>query len=211
MHYKLKLTFTSPLLGSSPSSPTVYTDYIAAKAEGAMNGDAAEEVNTLRKRTAREEEDETVKRTVFHRDELGRPCIYNYVLKGFFKAACSASKNRDDIKPVSGSLRNHKTHINNLVVVKPRLLTIRLVKPTAVLERPLRAETAQGPRVALAASEVVEAGASIECQVIILSDKMISEEMLREWLSFGEFQGLGQWRSGDWGQFTYELTPIVGV
>lgn len=206
MKYKLKITFVSPLLGSSPESPTVYSDYIAAKADG-LNGDAAEEVGTLRVRRQRDD-DESQKRTVFHRDERGRPCLYNYVLKGFFKAACSASKNRDDIKPVSSVLRNHKTHINNLVVVQPRLLPIRLSKPTALLERPLRAETAQGPRVALAASEMVEAGASIECEVIVLSDKMISEEMLREWLSFGEYQGLGQWRSGDWGQFTYELERV---
>ena len=72
------------------------------------------------------------------------------------------------------------------------------------LERPLRAETAQGPRVALARSEMLPSGTKISCGITVLGE-VISEKALREILDYGYWQGLGQWRNGGWGRFRYVL------
>jgi hypothetical protein len=31
------------------------------------------------------------------------------------------------------------------------------------------------------------------------------EDTVMEWLDFGELNGLGQWRNGSYGRFTYEI------
>ena len=70
-------------------------------------------------------------------------------------------------------------------------------------QRPLRASTAQGERIALANSETIPAGSSIEFKVICLSDSY--KKAVIEWLDYGSFKGLGQWRNSGKGRFTYEI------
>lgn len=74
-------------------------------------------------------------------------------------------------------------------------------------QRPLRAQTMQGERVAIADSEEIEAGAYIEFDVITLTNdkKPLGNQIVEEWLQFGEFNGLGQWRNSGHGAFTYEV------
>ena len=71
-----------------------------------------------------------------------------------------------------------------------------------VFERPLRAQTAQGERVALSASESIPAGAQIEFTIGLLDAKL--EDVVREWLDYGELSGFGQWHSSGKGRFTWE-------
>ena len=81
-----------------------------------------------------------------------------------------------------------------------------------ILERPLRAQTAQGERIALARSETIPAGSTMEFEIMVLGQimqgrtKVDFDELLTEWLNFGAWVGLGQWRgSGGYGQFEYEM------
>jgi hypothetical protein len=66
--------------------------------------------------------------------------------------------------------------------------------------------TAQGPRVTLVRSDVVEAGATLQFELHVLPLKDFSEDTIRELFSYGEYQGLGQFRNGSFGRFTAEIT-----
>ena len=74
--------------------------------------------------------------------------------------------------------------------------------PVGLCQRPLRAQTAQGERVALSISECIKAGAVIEFTVKCLSDE--HEAAVREWLDYGELRGIGQWRNSGKGRFIWE-------
>jgi hypothetical protein len=143
-------------------------------------------------------------KTGFQRDGT-TPVIYDYVLKGFMKEACSALRRMDGT--VSKSLTAHKTKIDTLVMVEPRRIPLRLRKPTTDLERPLRADTPQGPRVTLVSSTAASEGTLMEFSIKVLGG-VISEAMLREWFEYGQFSGLGQWRSGGYGRFIAEITAV---
>ena len=69
-------------------------------------------------------------------------------------------------------------------------------------QRPLRAQTAQGERVALAMSEEVPAGATMDITIKVLDKALLPA--IREWLDYGELRGLGQWRNSGKGRFTWE-------
>jgi hypothetical protein len=64
--------------------------------------------------------------------------------------------------------------------------------------------TAQGPRVALTRSDVIAAGSQISFNIRIIEGP-ISRPLLCDLLDYGAFQGLGQWRNGGYGSFTYSI------
>jgi len=76
--------------------------------------------------------------------------------------------------------------------------------PDGVCERSLRVNTAQGPRVTVARSEVVNEKTSFEVEIDVYSGAPITEDMLTQILDFGGWTGLGQWRNAGKGQFTWE-------
>ena len=200
--YHIALTFIEPLLGTAPLDKEVYRTYIIEKTkrEGRelSEEEIAQELMTLNV------DDEMEKGTTgFHRLDDGAPILYDYVVKGFFKDACGMLARA----PESGSskVRAYKKIIDGLVFVAPRQIPIAMNGfEIGILERPLRAQTAQGERVALARSEMIPAGASIGVNVLILGQ--VKEELLREWLIYGALRGLGQWRNASYGRFVYELS-----
>lgn len=192
--YKVQLTFIEPLLGSTPDAKA-YTTYVAEKA--IENGKyVSDELQTLVEMPRG--------KTGFHRDG-STPVIYDYVIKGFCKEACSALRRMDGTE--SKRLTSHKTKIDQLIMVEPRRIPLSLRKPTTDLERPLRADTPQGPRVTLVSSTAAAEGTSMQFTVKILGG-VITEEQLREWFEYGQFSGLGQWRSGGYGRFVAEITAV---
>lgn len=190
--YTIKLTFTEPILGTITKDPEVYKNYIAGKA--ALEDEAiAEELETVGKIEERGW-------TGFHQLD-GKPVLYDYVIKGFFKDACGMLRRASDTK--SAKLKAYKRVIDGMVFVGPRRIAINVNGEMGVLERPLRAETAQGPRVTVTRSDTCPAGSTIEFDVTILGG--VPKSTLVEWLDYGKFRGLGQWRNGGYGSFTYEL------
>ena len=191
--YRVTVTFTEPLLGTAPLNRQLYTDYIA---DSAPSPEAVEEeVMTI---------DEAMEKgtTGFHRLD-GQPIIYDYVVKGFFKDAAGMLRR---VKGTNSSkVTAYKKIIDGLMFVKPRQIPLTVVGELSILERPLRAQTAQGERVALSRSEMVAAGSSMEFSVWILDG--ITEATLREWLDYGALRGFGQWRNGGYGSFTYTMEP----
>jgi len=198
---KIKLTLTEEMLGTKAANPDVFADFIASKCP---DGDKRKQ--ELDNAEHREESGSTV----FHR-EAERIGIYDYQVKGFFKDACGALRLAD--RKLSKSVTAYKSRIDGLVFVRPRFIPLQLpdgARP-GVCERPLRAETAQGPRVSVCRSETVPAGTRLEFEVELLAkkvgkgeDAVALEELVREWLNYGALRGLGQWRNSGKGRFQFE-------
>ena len=144
--YQITLTFTEPLLGTVPLNREVYADYIASRVN---NVEALDEVETI--------EEATEKGTTgFHRLD-GAPAIYDYAVKGLFKDATSMLRRVPGT--ASAKLTAYKKIIDGLVFVTPRLIPLTVAGELGILERPLRAQTAQGERVSLARSEMARLAA----------------------------------------------------
>ena len=203
---KVKLTFTEAILGTSPNDKDLYRNYIASKAPDA---------STVEDEVAAVGVDDVVERgiTVFPRTADGKPFIFDYQIKGFFKDACSmlARQAKKDPetgkkKPVneSSKLTAYKKVIDGMIFPQPRQIEIHLPEGRAVeiCQRPLRAQTPQGERVALAISEEIPAGAWCEFEVLLLDESHVPA--LMEWMDYGELRGLGQWRNSGKGRFTWE-------
>jgi hypothetical protein len=196
--YKITLVFTEPLLGTAPMDKEVYSTYIADnRPANGMGEFPSDEVATL---------NEEKGKTGFHRLEDGTPILYDYVLKGFFKDACGMLSRVDGSE--SKKLKAYKKIIDGLVFVYPRQIPIVLSGSISELQRPLRAQTAQGERVALACSEMVPAGSSISFELDVLEDKVLTPALLKEWFSYGGKRGLGQWRNGSYGRFDGTIESV---
>jgi hypothetical protein len=78
----------------------------------------------------------------------------------------------------------------------------------AYLQRSLRAETAKGPRVALAKSEQLPAGTKFRFVLLIDDKSPVTEDKLILLFDRGAMKGLGQWRNADYGKFMYKLRRI---
>ena len=192
----IKLTFTEPLLGTSPANEDIYRDFIGSKAPDAQS--VEDEVAALGAEVVAEKG-----MTVFPRMEDGRPFLYDYQIKGFFKDSCGG------LRKVKGSesskIKAYKKEIDKLIFPQPRQIPIDFDGEMQKCERPLRASTAQGERISLSCSEQIPAGATCQFDVVLLSDD--HEKLVREWLDYGCLSGIGQWRNSGMGRFSWEGIP----
>lgn len=103
----------------------------------------------------------------------------------------------------SSKLRAYKKEIDGLVFVKPRKVKLILPEGGQIgeLQRPLRASTPSGERIALAHSELVPEGTMQKFKVLLLKDEL--EAYIKEWLEYGELHGTGQWRNAGYGSFVH--------
>jgi len=189
--YQLTITFQEPILGSQPTVD-IAQEFLAKKA--GLEFLPEDEMSGLPEALERGT-------TVFHRDEKGNPVLFDYMLKGFLKASAQVHNGQ-----VDGGVKALKSKVNNQVFVTPRMLKLHMPEGEEISynSRPLRAETPQGPRVAIARSEQIPAGTALQCGITVLGN-VVTEKILRELLDYGYWQGLGQWRNGGWGRFTYKL------
>lgn len=189
--YKLKVTFLVGPLGTQPQKD-VATEYITSKAADPTTGELpADELETLPEALEKGT-------TAFHKLN-GQPIYYDYQVKGFLKDAGQVFNGLRNVK-------NLRSKLDHLVFVEPRQIALNMPDGAAITfcERPLRAQTAQGPRTSLARSEELPAGTWFECRLVVY-DGPISEPLLRDLLSYGARKGFGQWRNGGRGRFTFEM------
>ena len=193
----VKVEYTEELLGTASANPDIHSEFVASKAPDAPSME--EEVAALGAEAV-----EGKATTVFPRLEDGTPFTWDYQWKGFFKDSCGMLRRADGTK--SAKLRAFKKEIDGLVFVEPRKVPLVLPDGAAVGEcqRPLRASTAQGERVALAHSETVPAGTVQEFDVVLLKEDL--EPLVREWLEYGAYHGTGQWRNAGKGRFACEVS-----
>ena len=190
---KVKITFVEPILGSASANPDIHREFIASKApdaEGREEEVAALGVDAVEKKEM----------TVFPRTEDGRPCLWDYQIRGFFKHACSMLKNVKGTE--SSNIKAYKKYIDGLVFVNERKIPLMFEGEIGNCQRPLRGQTAQGERIALANSEMCPAGTTAEFTVKCLQDGLL--DAVREWMDYGSLNGLGQWHNSGMGRFTWE-------
>ena len=202
---KVKLTLLEQCLGTKPGNDELLRDYIVSKSEDEKK--MAEEMK------AREEdettEDAIEKKMTFFDKQAGHPYIWDYMVKGFVKEAWKT------VKAIKGSkcseVKAYKQKIDNSIFLAEEDRTIFFKdgngKPVSCSiitekERPLRAQTMQGERVALARSESVPAGSILTFTFIFLEPEL--EACVRECLDYGFYKGLGQWRNGGYGRFKWQ-------
>ena len=196
---KVRLTFVEKVLGTASNNKELHADYIASNAPDAKS--KQEEIEAIGTDEYREKQ-----MTVFPRNEDGNPIFWDYQIKGFMKDSCSALQRckGEEISKESCRLKAYKKIIDGCIFVEPRQIPIDMHGgEIGNLQRPLRAQTAQGERIALADSETVPEGSTIEITIICLSDSYVP--VVKEWLDYGRFKGIGQWRNASFGRFKYEI------
>lgn len=192
---KVRLTFIEPILGTCPNNKDLYRDYIGKKAPDAET--IEDEIAAIGTDMVAEKG-----KTVFPRMEDGTPFLYDYQIKGFFKDTCGGLRKVNGT--ASSKIKAYKKEIDRLIFPQPRCIPICFDGQIEECQRPLRAQTMQGERVSLAISEQIPAGATAEFKVVYLSAE--HEAAVREWLDYGRFSGIGQWRNSGKGRFTWERT-----
>lgn len=196
---KIRITFTEALLGSMPANESIYRDFIGSKAADAAS--LEEEVEALGADAVAERG-----MTVFPKTE-GLPFLYDYQIKGFFKDACSMLSRLgkgEGKKTVnaSGKLKAYKKIIDGLIFVAPRKILLKAPGDMDICERPLRAQTPQGERVALVSSEQLPEGTTADLEILLYDEE--HEAAVREWLDYGALRGIGQWRNSGKGRFVWK-------
>lgn len=193
----VKLTFTDDLLGTSSGNPELHREFIASKAPDAAKME--EEVASLGVEAVEEKS-----MTVFPKMADGTPYLWDYQIRGFFKEICGAMRGIPGTK--SSKVKAYKKKVDNTIFVEPREIPLDLHgMKIADCQRPLRASTMQGERIALANSEVCPQGTTCEFDVLCMVDE--DADMLREWLEYGKYKGIGQWRNSgkDRFEFTFQV------
>jgi hypothetical protein len=196
---QIKIIFTEPLLGTLAGNKEVASEFILANNPKGMEAD---EVAALPPAEALEKSS-----TVFPK-ENGVPFIWDYQFKGFLKEACEAMLGtevltQEELKKFRLTRYLYKKTIDQLVFVSPRKIMLKLPEggKIDICERPLRGQTMQGERIALARSEQVPAGTEIELTITSMNEKLFP--FIEKWLTYGELKGTGQWRNSGKGRFIW--------
>lgn len=163
------------------------------------------------------------------------PFMYDYQIRGSFKESISmltrASGGKKAVKEFGAaydcaSISNYKKTVDgNWFVINRK---IPLIVPETyidnfgnevstydehghlrILQRPLRADTAKGPRTALASSEVVPAGTEFYFGIQLLNIKDLKACL--ETLDYKSYVGMLQWRGGGKGTLIWTLANKDGV
>lgn len=187
---KVKATFLEELLGTASNNPEIHSEYIASKAPDARSTE--EEVAAIGVEEAVEKS-----MTVFPRNPEGEPILFDYQIKGFFKDSAGALRRVPGTK--SSQVKAFKKEIDGLVFVFPRMIPLNMPGPMGECQRPLRAATAMGERIALAHSEAAPAGTTIEYEIHCMTKDM--RDLCLELLKYGIYRGIGQWRNSGKGRF----------
>jgi hypothetical protein len=198
---KIKVTFDEEVLGTANANPDIHQEWIASKANDEAK--AKEEVEAINS-----EETFEKSMTIFPKDKNGNPFVWDYQWKGYLKDAFKALKKVP--KSECGKIKAYKQEIDGLIFPAPRKIKINIPEGESIgiCQRPLRASTPQGERVALASSETAPEGSTMEFEIILLADMKdsnVHEKAVIEALNYGRLRGFGQWRNASKGRFHYEI------
>lgn len=202
---RVRITGIDQILGSITANEEIFTKYIASKCETDEELSKAEE-------DAKKVAEMEGKETIFYRDSEGNPVLKGYQIKGFLKSAAKALRGTFD---VMGSGTTSQGKIDTLIFINQDDINFykdgkKVTDIDGYLERPLRAMTAQGPRVSLAKSEVINSGWTAEFDVTFISDvsggraKTYTWDTIEKMFEYGSLNGLLQWRNSGKGRFTTE-------
>lgn len=224
----IRMTFTEEVLGTCSNNPELHDEFIASKAPDAMTREqevAAIGVGDMIEKGM----------TVFPRNSEGVPIIWGYQIEGFMKEAVkNIKKHWPDSE--CAQIKANKQTVDNAIFVYYKAIPYKvsgrhtskhgnsphnvngIYYDTAIpvsmngavvgdCQRPLRAQTAQGERVALAHSESLPAGSQIEFWLEVaptLGKGVNTDEVMREMLDYAQLKGIGQWRNSGKGRAVWE-------
>lgn len=207
--FDCKIHLIQEALGTCPGDKEIYESFIASKAPDSAS--LEEEIAAFGADAVAEKG-----KTIFLKDEQGHPFIHSYMVKGFLKAAAGACKNSTGSKTAKAGLKAHKKKIDTQVFIPNSQRRLYWSNPDGSLvslsdindcQRPLRADTAQGPRVSLANSETIPSGSVLTFRLYVMDDSL--EELVAEWLRYGCLNGLGQWRNSGKGSFVVDEMNVT--
>lgn len=204
--YEVELELIEPMLGTVPANRDVHSEYIKDRASKRVDApgegpiDQADEI-------VPDEGLGSKGYTTFYTDKEGHPILMDYQIKGFIKESGNIMK---DLVPTgqAAGFKALRSHIDNELFVFPRRIKLADKVDPEPLERPLRAQTMQGPRVTVVKSDTVPEGTSFKFQIKVLKSSKITEDVIRFVLDYGEVKGLGQWRNGSYGRFMYRMAAV---
>lgn len=232
--YTVKLDLVSSMLGSQPTDSIglawlrqKQTEALAQELRtqqgmGARDAQVEAEKQIKAKMKAlhgddadaeKEDDADALRITAFHRDERGL-YLADYQVKGFIKEAVRQLKIKRPHATAAGKESKADDVVSGLLWVfgadgGPKVYLTRdgnpIPEPDAVAERPLRAMTPRGERTSIAVSEEVLPPCSMTLKISLLRGNPLKRAQIMDILDYGQFQGLGQWRSGGRGRFTYTV------
>lgn len=196
---RIRITLKEEMLGMTPSDPKIHEEYIASKAPDAPSLEEEIEAHGV-------EEVVGNSKTIFPKLEDGTPFLWDYQIRGFFKESIGF------LKRVAGSkcskVTAHKKRVDGTVFIDERRIPITTRDDLGDCQRPLRGQTAQGERVALANSETVGTRSTFTFTINLLDESL--EPALRECLDYAELHGFGQWRNSGKGCAWWEELDEAG-
>lgn len=202
----VNITFKEPLLGTASGNIELHEEFIASKAPELAK--ASEELEALQVPNEIQKAS-----TIFPSDDKGL-FLWDYQWRGFFKEALLCLIEMGEVTGITKYAI--KKAVDSILFVEPRRIYLRdaageiIKKAENTLQRPLRAETMRGERIALARSEMLPEGTKCEFTVRLYSvgpksKWKITEDDVVAALNYGELKGMGQWRGGGWGRFSSEV------
>lgn len=210
---KFRLHGKSSLLGSITLDKQLYTTYVDKVLKKKYDQTTRSEIMSAEDLESAYADTEDVpdldkETTGFYRDANGGLIMKAYQIKGFLKEASGALKDMFN-------LTSYIKKVDNFVFILEDEIPImrdgkQLTESDGFLERPLRANTLQGPRVALARSEEITGDWYVDVTIKVLMNNSTAKgqkfdmELIENLLSYGELKGLLQWRNGGHGSFSYE-------
>ena len=218
--YRVTLSVTEDMLGTAPSNKQVYSDFVASRAlsqEKKLAKTAEEKAAVAEKQEAvtREElallpEEGTKGVTVFRRDANGL-VLTDTMIRGFLKEGAGTMGANGSTWGLTTKIDRHifvtdanKRPVRTLPIMRDG---VQVTAADDIFERPLRAQTMQGPRITLAASERIKAPVTLHFFIYLVGlaelgkNKPITPEILEAWFQYGAYMGLGQYRTGGHGRF----------
>jgi hypothetical protein len=189
-HAEVEITFAEELLGTVPKDPAVYASYIASLTKATAEAQA-EELTTVPQNA---EQIERRGWTGFHTDATGA-FVYDYWVMGHLREMALALRHHLQVPGL-------RSKVEAAVFVTPRRLYLQ-PGPDHVVERPLRAYTPQGPQVSLVRSDACAPGTRLTFGLDLLDGMEVTWPILATLLDYGSRRGMGQWRSGGWGRYTW--------
>lgn len=226
MIVNVRLLLTEESLGMSSANKNIHRDYVIGKFEkAAQEGKAGHVLVSGRPvpvtpemaKAAGSEELENLSsdeidakgRTVFPRMEVDGdedvPFFWDYQMKGFFKDSIKALRKAKGTE--CSKIKAYRQAVDGLMFIFPRQIPIMAddgpAHVSGTCERPLRANTPMGERVALSSSETVPAGSHIDMRVMLMDDSLWPA--VSECLQYGCLRGLGQWRNSGKGRFVWKI------
>lgn len=199
----IKLHLIEEALGTCPGDKEIFESFIASKAPDSAS--LEEEISAYGADVVAQKG-----MTLFMKDENG-PFVWNYIIRGFLKSAAGFCKQATGSKTSRAKLTAHKKRVDGGIFIPQSQRRLYWMNPDGsnvteeqmgTCQRPLRADTAQGPRVSLAASETIPAGSCLEFRLYVLDESL--EPLVEEWFRYGCLNGLCQWRNSGKGAFVLD-------